>query len=35
MASGKVKLNTDTQFLKLIAMLAMLTDHLGARVFPQ
>lgn len=30
-----VKLNTDTGFLKLIAVAAMLIDHLGARVFPQ
>lgn len=35
MAAGKIKLNTDTNFLKLIAMIAMLIDHLGARVFPQ
>ena len=30
-----LKLNKDTQLLKLIAMLAMLIDHLGAVVFPQ
>lgn len=35
MAAGKVKLNTDTSFLKLVAIIAMLVDHLGARVFPQ
>ena len=35
MASGKIKLNTDTHFLKLVAMIAMLIDHLGARVFPE
>lgn len=35
MAAGKVKLNTDTNFLKLLAILTMLIDHLGARVFPQ
>lgn len=35
MAAGKVKLNTDTNLLKLIAMITMLIDHLGARVFPQ
>lgn len=35
MAANKVKLNTDTSFLKLIAILTMLIDHLGARVFPQ
>lgn len=35
MASGKIRLNTDTGFLKLVAIVAMLIDHLGARVFPQ
>jgi len=35
MASGKIRLNTDTNFLKLVAIAAMLVDHLGARVFPQ
>lgn len=35
MAGGKIRLNTDTHFLKLIAIIAMLIDHLGARVFPQ
>ena len=30
-----LKLNKDTHLLKLIAMLAMLIDHLGAVVFPQ
>ena len=34
-AQSKVKLNTDTGLLKLIAIAAMLIDHLGARVFPQ
>ncbi len=29
------KPNTDTSFLKLIAIATMLVDHLGARVFPQ
>ena len=33
--SGKIKLNTDTDFLKLVAIVSMLIDHLGARVFPQ
>ena len=32
---NRVKLNTDTGLLKLIAIAAMLVDHLGARVFPQ
>lgn len=32
---SRVKLNTDTGLLKLIAIAAMLIDHLGARVFPQ
>jgi len=35
MAADKIKLNTDTGFLKLIAITAMLIDHLGARVFPE
>ena len=35
MSAGKVKLNSDTGFLKLIAIAAMLIDHLGARVFPE
>lgn len=35
MATGKIRLNTDTNFLKLIAIIAMLIDHLGARVFTQ
>lgn len=35
MASGKIRLNTDTSFLKLVAIVSMLIDHLGARVFPQ
>ena len=30
-----VRLNTDTSFLKLIAMVTMLIDHLGAVIFPQ
>ncbi len=30
-----VRLNTDTSFLKLIAILTMLVDHLGAVFFPQ
>lgn len=30
-----LKLNKDTHLLKLIAMIAMITDHLGAVVFPQ
>lgn len=33
--STKIRLNTDTGLLKLIAIAAMLVDHLGARVFPQ
>lgn len=35
MAAGKIKLNTDTSFLKLVAIVSMLIDHLGARVFPE
>lgn len=35
MSSGKIRLNTDTNFLKMIAIVSMLIDHLGARVFPQ
>lgn len=35
MATGKIRLNTDTNLLKLIAIVAMLIDHLGARVFTQ
>ena len=35
MAHGKMKLNTDTNLLKLIAIIAMLLDHLGARVLTQ
>ena len=35
MASGKIRLNTDTNFLKLVAIISMLIDHLGARVFPE
>ncbi len=34
-AGSKIKLNTDTDFLKLIAIVSMLIDHLGARVFPE
>ncbi|MGI6238507.1 MAG: TraX family protein [Christensenellales bacterium] len=30
-----VGLNTDTDFIKIIAMVTMLVDHLGAAVFPQ
>jgi len=30
-----LKMNKDTHLLKLIAMIAMLMDHLGAVVFPQ
>ncbi len=30
-----IRLNTDTSFLKLIAIATMLVDHLGAIVFPQ
>ena len=33
--SVRIKSNTDTGLLKLIAITAMLIDHLGARVFPQ
>jgi hypothetical protein len=33
--AGKIRLNTDTDFLKLVAIVSMLIDHLGARVFPQ
>lgn len=32
---SKIQLNTDTDFLKLVAIVSMLIDHLGARVFPQ
>ena len=37
MAEGKknIRLNTDTGFLKLIAIVTMLIDHLGAVMFPQ
>lgn len=36
MAGGRgVKLNTDTGFIKLIAILTMATDHVGAALFPQ
>ena len=31
----EVRLNTDTNLIKLVAMAAMLVDHLGAAVFPQ
>ena len=31
----EVKLNTDTDLIKLVAMITMLIDHLGAAVFPQ
>ena len=31
----EVRLNNDTNFIKLIAMVTMLIDHLGAMVFPQ
>jgi hypothetical protein len=34
MLRHEVKLNKDTNFLKLIAITAMLIDHLGARIFP-
>lgn len=33
--SRTVRLNTDTNFLKLIAIASMLIDHLGAAIFPQ
>ena len=33
--SRSIGSNTDTGFLKLIAIATMLIDHLGARVFPQ
>ena len=31
----QVRLNTDTSFLKLVAMVTMLVDHMGAILFPQ
>lgn len=31
----EVRLNNDTNFIKIIAMITMLVDHLGAMVFPQ
>ena len=34
LAQREVKLNKDTNLLKLIAIITMLIDHLGARVFP-
>jgi len=34
LAQREVKLNKDTNLLKLIAITTMLIDHLGARVFP-
>lgn len=34
-APQKVNLNTDTNLLKLIAMIAMLIDHSGKMLFPQ
>jgi hypothetical protein len=34
LAQREVKLNKDTNLLKLIAITTMLRDHLGARVFP-
>lgn len=34
-APTEVKLNRDTHFLKLIAMLTMLCDHAGKMLFPQ
>ena len=34
LAQQEVKLNKDTNLLKLIAITTMLIDHLGARVFP-
>ena len=30
-----IRLNTDTGFLKLIAIVTMLIDHMGAIFFPQ
>lgn len=34
-APKEVKLNTDTNLIKLVAMAAMLIDHMGAALFPQ
>ena len=34
-APGATRLNGDTNFLKLIAMLTMLCDHAGKMLFPQ
>ena len=33
--SKEVKLNRDTDLLKLVAILTMFIDHLGAAIFPQ
>lgn len=35
LAKRDIRLNTDTNFLKLIAILSMLIDHVGAALFPQ
>jgi hypothetical protein len=36
MAGGRnIRLNTDTGFLKLIAILTMAIDHTGAAILPQ
>ena len=34
-APNQVRLNMDTGFLKLVAMLAMFCDHAGKMLFPQ
>jgi len=34
-ATRNVKLNNDTNMLKLVAIVAMLIDHLGSQIFPQ
>ena len=35
MRSGEIRLNTDTGLLKVIAMITMVIDHVGAVFFPQ
>lgn len=34
-APQKVRLNTDTNLIKTVAMITMLVDHIGAALFPQ
>lgn len=35
MAEAKLKTNLDTDFIKLIAIISMTIDHIGAGIFPQ